>query len=420
MSQVPRSLYLSLARGRHVTGRVVLLSARLDLARRDSVFVESDGSYAPAARSSAASVSIRVDGRQVSNAATIDWRGSFDPVAHSFDAIGAPTLGPGRHTIELVGTALAGAFTVARSANLSVFVQPAQTVAVAQAAAQAGPFDFTTLGKRGPDLPHVPLARLTADATRPVVALGSATERGLGPDGDGMLGLYLDGVHPGTDSSLWTVNDLCRCAEREAPLYTQALLTGGTRASSVSLDAVEFPWSLAQGENPTVFTVRPRATLVVLAGGMQTVGRATSFLPSFPDLAGSVYDHGCIGSSTGWPGCPRVGTAVLLATATISIPRGRPGVVMMLAKARVSGDEADRGGTARLWLTVDGRRRGSVGLQRLSTPSGESGRTLAASYLAAGTKRLSPGPHVVRVYGSAEGRFLHLAYLRDVPLVWFD
>jgi hypothetical protein len=419
-SQVGGSLYLSLSNTRRVEGRATLLSATLALRRADSVFVESDGSYAPAAGGSAALVEVQIDGKEVSNTSSIDWRGSLAPVAHSFDAIGATMLAAGVHTVALVAEAVAGSFTVAAAANLSVFVHPAQTLSVARLGAPAGPFDFTSSGRFGPDLPHAALVTIPADVTGPTVALGAASERKIANDGDGMLGIYLDGKHPGPDTSLWTTNDLCICAEMEAPLFSHALLTGGSGSSSVSLDASEPPWSAAQGENPSIFEVEPRATLVVLRGGMRDVGSAKSLLRSFPDLAGGVYDHWCIGSSSGWPDCPDVGTAALLARAKIVVPARSAGVVMITAKARMGGDRADGGGTARLWITVDGKRRGSVGLQQLRGPYVESGRTMSASYLAAGSQRLRPGTHVIRLYGRADGTFLHLAYMRDVPLIWFD
>jgi hypothetical protein len=386
------------------------------------VFVEADGTFAPAASESAASVFIDVDGMRVSNLSTIDWRGSVDPVRHSFNAVGVASLSSGRHTVELVGQPVAGSFTVSSSSNLSVLVHPAQDVRASELTAEAGPFDYTTLGRLGPDLPHAPLVGRTVDATRPTIAIASATGRRVGHDGDGMLGIYLDGGHPGPASSLWTVNDICTCAEVEAPMFTHALLRGGNRNSSVSLDATEFPWTLPPParEDPAIFSVRPSATLVVLNGGMQLVGAARSLLQSFPDSVGTVSDGWCIGSSSGWPGCPSVGTDVLLAQATIAVPAGHPGVVMLLAKTRVQGDDSDRGGNARLWLTVDGKSRGSVGVQQLAAPFSVSQRTIAASYLAAGRERLTPGTHVVRLYGRAEGSFIHLVYLRDLPLLWFD
>ena len=421
-TQLGRSLYLYVPEDRGVNERVVLLAARLDLPKPDKVFLEADGTYAPTRSESAASVYVQVDGTRVSNLSTIDWRGSVDPVRHSFNAVGIVSLAAGSHTVELVAAPLAGSFTVSASSNLSVLVHPAQTAVLSQLGTQTGPFDYTTLGRLGPDLPHTPLIALGADVTRPTVALGSGTVSRAVHDGDGMLGIYLDGRHPGPAASLWTVNDICTCAEVEAPLFTHALLTGGGRSSSVSLDATEFPWSVPPParEDPAIFAVQPSATLVVLNGGMQLVGAAKSLLQFFPNGVGTVSDGWCIGSSSTWPGCPSVGTDVVLAQATISIPAGHPGVVMLLAKTRVQGDESDPGGSARLWITVDGTPRGAVGVQQLAAPFSVSQRTISASYLAAGNERLRPGSHVIRVYGRANGSFIHLVYLRDLPLLWFD
>jgi hypothetical protein len=133
-----------------------------------------------------------------------------------------------------------------------------------------------------------------------------------------MLGIYLDHRHPGPDSSLWSVNDTCMCAETEGPLYTHALL-GNTTSSTVSLDAVEFPWDFA--ENPAIFVVRPTASLVTLSGGMRIASRATAILPGFPDEAGTVWQFVCVGSDVDWPGCPQVGAPVLIAADRFLVPR---------------------------------------------------------------------------------------------------
>jgi hypothetical protein len=366
---------------------------------------------------------IALDGNRVSNLSTIDWRGSVDPVQHTFNAISGVSLTAGRHTVELVADPLSGAFVVAATSNLSVVVHPAKAVAAAQLATQAGPFDYTTFGLRGPDLPHASLVARAIDGGTPTVALGSATARRNAHDGDGMLGIYFNGKHPGITSSLWTVNDICTCAEVEAPVFTHAaLFARGPRRSTVSLDATEFPWTFPgpPREDPAIFTVQPTATLVLLNGGMTTVGSADSLLSFYPDELGTVSDGWCIGSSSGWPDCPQTGSDVKLAQATVHVPAGHPGVVMFLAKTRVQGDESDAGGYARLWITVDGQQRGSVGLQQLAAPFSVSGRTITASYLAAGSGRLKPGRHTVRVYGRAEGSFVHLVYLSDLPLLWFD
>ena len=84
------------------------------------------------------------------------------------------------------------------------------------------------------------------------------------------------------------------------------------------------------------------------------------------------------------------------------------------------GDNADPGGLVQLWLTIDGIRRGSLGAQEIKAPSGVAQRTVSASYLSAGKGALKPGRHTVGVYARADGQFVHLSLVRDIPLVWFD
>jgi len=93
---------------------------------------------------------------------------------------------------------------------------------------------------------------------------------------------------------------------------------------------------------------------------------------------------------------------------------------MFTAKTRVQADQADPGGTLTLWLTLDGRRVGSTAVQQLRAPFSVSERTLAASYLAAGRERLKSGFHTVRLFAQADGSFIHVTTVRDVPLLVFD
>jgi hypothetical protein len=85
-----------------------------------------------------------------------------------------------------------------------------------------------------------------------------------------MLGIYRKHRHPSNSTSLWTVNDVCSCAETVAPLFTHALIAGGRR-STVSLEATEYPWNQPGlppvGEDTAVYQVRPsRRWLCSLAG----------------------------------------------------------------------------------------------------------------------------------------------------------
>jgi hypothetical protein len=271
-----KSTYSSLASERRVGARVTVLSTSLVLQKPAPVLLHSDGVFAPRSADAAARVYVNLDGHQVTNASSIDWRGSAAAVRHSFNSVGAVRLGAGTHKVELVAEAIAGEFAVEQGSNLSVFVSPARRVATSSLNDSAGPFDYRSLDLMGNALPHTRLVSLSADARKPIVALASADTHVAGHDGDSMLGIYLDGRHPGPNRSLWTVNDTCQCAEIEGPVFTHAVLTGGTATSTVSLDASEFPWRSAppfsQSDNPAVYAVQPTAALTVLSGGLVVVG----------------------------------------------------------------------------------------------------------------------------------------------------
>jgi hypothetical protein len=425
--QQVRSRYLALAQPRAVRGRTTLLRSRLTLRQRDSVYVQTDGTYSPLEGGSAGRVFIEIDGRRVSNESVIDWRSSETPVRHSFNAIGAARLSKGTHEVELVALPIAGAFAVSRSSNLSILVHPAKRVSLARLSRRAGPFNFATsgLGGRGDRLPRAALTSVVADARSPTVALAAGSARRAGENGDAMFGIYLDGRHPGNRSSMWTVNDLCFCAEVQAPLYTQALLRGGSRRSRVSLEATEYPWDQpdvpSEAEDTAAYVVEPSATLVALGGDMHVLGDAKSDRPATRGLTETAWNWSCAvrGVNTG-PHCPDIGSNIEIASESFEVPERHSGVVMFAAKARVQAGRHDLGGTVRLWLAVDGKQRGSVGAQELAAPSTIGQRTISASYLTAGRHRLRPGKHRVKVHARVEGSFDSVALSRDLPLIWFD
>jgi hypothetical protein len=330
-----------------------------------------------------------------------------------------------------MATPIAGAFTVSESSNLSILVHPARRVSVARLDREAGPFDFTTSGRNGLDLPvpHKSLIKATAGSRTPTIALAAGSTQKTQRNGDAMLGIYRDHRHPGNASSLWTVNDVCSCAETQAPFYSHALLKRRSGRSTISLEATEFPWNQpglpARGEDPVAYLVRPSATLVVLRRGMRIVGGGAPLRPGNPKLRRTVWDWICIASSSrngrsGLLGCPDAGSDVRLASESLRVPAAHSGVVMFAAKTRVQAGSNDQGGTVELWLTVDGVRRGSTGIQQLAAPSSISQRTIAASYLAAGRHRLTRGRHTIEVHARVEGSFAHLVVFRDLPFVWFD
>jgi len=66
-------------------------------------------------------------------------------------------------------------------------------------------------------------------------------------------------------------------------------------------------------------------------------------------------------------------------------------------------------------------RKGIASRRRRRSAGSSTGRSHhERELLAAGGHHLRPGKHTIRVYGRADGTFLHLAYMHDVPLIWFD
>jgi len=415
-----RSAYLRLPHDRVVSERSTLLAARIRLVRADSVFIETDGTYAPLMLQSAGRIFVAVDGRRVTNESAIDWRESVDRVRHSFDAVGGPRLAAGTHTVSLIAEPLEGAFTVSASSNLSVLVHPSRQVVSRTLARARGPFQFDTYGTKGPDTPHSELLRAPVDGRRRTVVLASGSARRARHDGDAMIGIYSNGVHPGPYASLWTVNDICTCAETQGPLFTHAFLGAGKKKRKVvSLDATELPWWTSVGDNPASYWMQAGARLIAL-NGLRVAGYARALATGYADLAGTATDFWCLASDVGWPDCAATGTDVLVAEAAFRVHRGDSGVVLFAAKSRVQADSADTGGTVSMWMTIDGARKGSTGIQELRAPSSVSERTIASSYLSAAPERLRPGRHVVRLFARADGSFIHVSFVKDLPLVWFD
>jgi hypothetical protein len=421
-----RSAYLETSADVMVAGASqTLLMTTVDLAAPDWVLVASDGRFSPIG-AAIAEVHITIDGTPVSNRATIDWSQSSDPVEHSYEAVGAQHLSAGSHGIALVATPLRAQFNVGAGANLSVMVHPASSVTSAAFAGKTDPINFDTinlpLGQPAP-MDTLVTANVTVPGdlagTGPLIALASGGAFRAGHDGDAMFGIFLDGADPGLDQQLWTVNDVCSCAETNAPLYTHAFLRNlAAGAHAVTLAVGEFPWNqfpTMPRENPAIFAAGDDATLVTLGGGLTVAG---SYFTNHD--RNQYFDYFPIGTSEGWMNTPNVGTDVKLADSSFDVPAGHTGVVMFMTKTRVQGDASDPGGTVKLWLELDGQRVGSLGLQQLAMPFSVSQRTLSASYLAAGSRALKPGPHTIRAFARVDGQFIHLVVPRDLPLIWFD
>jgi hypothetical protein len=419
------------------------------LRHRDSVFIQTDGTFRPdrtASGRSAGDVYINVDGQKATNDSLVDWREGEGRDAHPFDAVGSLTLRRGRHTITLraetprlrpcVVTALedcrrqasgrAGAFDVLAGANLSVFVHPAAEVSTQRLGADAGPFDLDTSGYFTTDthltkpLPLMPLLSSIVPPNTRAVAFGSGWLYPTGLSGDAMLALTLDGRFPGDDVSSWGITDLCICAELRAPISVQEFIAPGARQQQVALGTNEFPWMPtwvpAYPEDPVVYWVARDTTMTLLSGGLTVAGVRGGSSDISPDPQPAFVG----GTVEGVP----TGSNVELTSATVSVARGTPRTVFFSAKAFDQGGGGFSGapyqGTISLWLTVDGKRAGPRVQQQVNPVDAGSSRTIATSYLAAGPRRLRPGRHFVEVWGRADGPFLQAWMWPSAGLVWFD
>jgi hypothetical protein len=249
--------------------------------------------------------------------------------------------------------------------------------------------------------------------------------------GDALLGITFDQKVLGPHNSSWSNNDLYWGAEYQAPFFAHALHLGD-RPVTVQAAASKFPWAFPDGtgrikENDIHYHVGADSQLIgveqpqLLGGGYL----GSSQVPS-------AQEYVCVGSSGAdaqgalksggapYPTCPRAGTKQVIASAEVDIPAGHDGVLLMLAKTRIQADSKDPGGNAFVGIRVDGVDGGSVGVQGIGAGSANSQRTIAASFLAAGQRRLQPGKHQIEVWVRAQGQFVHLAATADLPLIYFD
>jgi hypothetical protein len=385
------------------------------------VYFQSDGRYFPGA-APIANVRILVDGNTVTNDAVMDWSQSHNPQQHSYKITGASYLSSGNHTAVLVAETLNGrAWNLGSGSNMTVMIYPARSVSTSTLTSDTGQLNFTTYGvKRGTPLPWQAIVTTSINTSNePVVAIGSARVYRWGHNGDATMAIYGNYAEPPNDQGSWADNDLTDGAENQAPLFTHFLnASPGITSLSLSLGFTEYSYgedrSDAQ-ENPVLYRVGAGSRIVAMTGGMIVVGGMVLAQDRF-----NRTNYICAGSSQGWPGCPAVGTEVLIGQRDIVVPAGHNGVVAFSASTRVQGDAADGGGTIFFYLKIDGVQRGSVGVQQLKSPDGISTRTISASYLAAGSGRLTVGTHRVGLYARVDGSFKHLALTRDLPLIWFD
>ena len=399
------------------TGKTVLQQT-INVSTPSWIFIESDGRVYPSGGYSIADVWINVDGAMKSNASVVDWSKSSDAQQHSYNAIGAVYVSAGQHTISLIAQSLnSPTFTIGAGSNLSTVIAPAPTVGVAALGADTSTLSFNTAGLTGTSvLPTSPEVTLNVNGANgsSVIALTSARNYEYGNPGDPLVTVTFDGATLPNNQASWSDNDMYSEAENQAPFFSQAYIPNvSSTIHAVSLAASALPYSGGM-TNTVQYRMGADSTLVTLQG-MEVSGSA-----SFVSDAHNVTNYICVGTNQGWSGCPTVGTAVPIAESDIVIPPGHNGVVFITGKTRIQADSSDAGGTAALYLTIDGIQVGSTGIQQLKSPDSVSTRTLSASYLATGAKALSVGTHHVVLYGSVTGSFIHAAMTQDLPLLWFD
>ncbi|SMG01325.1 hypothetical protein [Burkholderia singularis] len=399
----------------------VLLSSTITLPAAAYVYVQSDGRVYPSGAAIAA-LSIVADGQSISNDSIVDWSQTSNAQQHSYNIIGGKYLSAGTHVLQLIASTLNGAaFMVGAGSNLAVMTAPAENVNISQLGSDTSTLSFNTAGiVRGMPLPHQALISQSLNpGGQPVISLASGRIYLAGSYGDPLTSIYLNGREPENNIGSWSDNDMYKGAENQAPFYNQAFYAQLTGPSTISWDASALAYcednSCSGLVNHVQYKAGANSTLVTLYGGMSVVGSASTSNDAY-----NRTNYIGVGSSSGWPGVPSTGADVALAQATIVVPAGHNGIVLISGKSRVQGDTADTG-TVSMWITVDGVRRGSTGIQQLSNPDGVSTRTIGASYLSANPgERLAPGTHQITLYGRADGTFKHLAMTRDLPLIWFD
>lgn len=394
------------------------LTKSITLAAPSWVYFQTDGRVWPSGGGSIPSVWITVDGVDASNRSVVDWSVSHNPQQHSINAVGVAYLSAGTHSVTLHAKSLnSKTFALGSDTNLSALIGPATTVTSTIRGSDSGTLSYNVNGLNGQSvLPTNSQVNLpvNSNAGQLLVAVTSSRIYRYGHAGDPLTTIGLDGATLPNNRASWSDNDMYEGAENQAPFFSQALIPNiGAGSHTISLLTTSLPYT--SGSNDVQYRMGGDAIVVALQGGMSVVGAAPA-----PSDAHNVTNYICVATNVGWTGCPATGSDVIITEADIVVPPGHNGIVMISGKTRIQGDASDAGGVGYLWLTIDGTRRGSMGVQQLASPDSVSTRTLGTSYLATGVEALASGTHHVVLYAKATGNFQHLAMTKDLPLIWFD
>ena len=398
-----------------------VITQTFTLTEAKKVLVVADGRYFPYTSNGIAQTNIQIDNdNSFSNNSIINWKTSTNAVQHTFDCIASATLSAGTHTIRLVASIHSSTpytnFKIGSGTGLSILVDPAPNMVSSKLTGDSGTISYATYPT--PGTAPVPVTTIltnqvnVGDIKTSVVTLSSGRSYKDCNEGDALWGLFLnDELCTNNGNALWSVNDIFKGAELQAPMFQHAFhnVTGN---NTISLKAGELSFNYF--ENAVCYKIGADTRLISLYG-MGLSGRAT-----LSTTYCNREEWACFGTTVGTAGCPAVGTLHEVASAVVDIPNGHNGVMLFLAKVRLQPDKDDVGGNAFLSLNIDGVDVGTLGVQEFKHPNGDSSRTISASYLSAGANRLAVGSHTVKVFLKANGSYKSISYSKDIPLIYFD
>src|SRR5262245_33914742 len=235
-----QSRYWTMPAAVSLLAATALRSETIVLSQPGKLLVEADGNAQPTSWPTAAqaSIYITVDGVPVTNTALVDWKGSVAPQPHSFNAVGTASVTAGTHVVVLQANAPNGGYDLG-SANLSVFVNPAQNVVQAQTAVDSAEIMLNFTGTPGASrctwgsIPWKELFRIEMPTqAMPVYVFASGSAQVTRNAGDAMSSVFHAGSNDTrNETSLtwrttYTVQDLYPAAEIHGSMFCQGILYG--------------------------------------------------------------------------------------------------------------------------------------------------------------------------------------------------
>ena len=396
-----------------------VITKKIKLDKSHNVLVVADGTLLPYTQNGIARINIQINNsNNNSNYSTIDWTASTNPVQHTFNNIASIKLSKGTHIIKLIAYSKTpnSNFKVGKGTGMSILVDAAPYMVSSQLEKESATINYKTFSKTG-KVP-LPMANVLTNNLNlgnqltNVVTLGSGSVSRVCGEGDALWGLFLnDEICTNNANASWSVNDVIKGSELKAPMFVHSLhnIKG---YNSLSLKAGELAFS--GFENAVCYKVEHGTRLISLYG-MNLSGKA-----NLTNTDCNREEWGCFGSNIDYPNCPKIGGIREAAVTTVTIPKGHNGIVLFMSKIRLQPDREDKGGVAKMWINIDGKDVGTIGTQGFNFPNGESSRTISASYLSAGIDKLTEGSHIIRLFLKAEGKFKHISYSLDLPLIYLD